>query len=1097
MGTSPFLQNRAATVRERSSRLTPKASPLRRLLPLALLLALGMGASNAQNSPLLDCNHPVDVQVPQNLTQANVTFQGSAGETVYIRLMVNTVDPGFALTPPVVADPFGNKYSPRPQNQTLGPPIAGATPIDLAGNVSGEAYSGLEFDLFTTGQFTLQLVGSNPSAGANLHVVLTRINRPCGPTLTCGHSLAGAISTTVPGQVDTYQFAVTAGDVVSFRVLRVASSGLPNTSTSFLFAIYAADPTRNNLPFAVNADPTTGRLSYAQIYGRYDWTATVTGTVTVLVFEYTGTLGGSYYVSATRLSGGGCGGGALTCNSIVDGSLTSPLTFGSYTIQANGGDVYQFRAARSATSGTFAPSAEIFSSQGTSVGVVPAAAASGHAASTVTYTFPSSGTFSVIVSGPLDGSLGGYSFSTLRLSRPCDGTQALTCSSLVDGAINGLIRSQVYSLTASANDAYLMRLLHVGTNSLFLPRVDIFDSTGASVAFVNTADLKQVGFTVPADGVYTLVVTDSYDNSQSGSYSLSLLRLNRPCGAGTLSCGAISPVSLPRTLSSGVYTYTAAAGESFSLRVLPGTGTPQLALAVYDPLGNQVGQPLSGNFTGVDVTQPAAGAYTVVATDASKTPAASSFTLDLLRTVNACSLTAAQGATVNGVVSATAPFLAYTIAASAGDALSLRSSSSTTGFASQMEIYDPTGTRLDSGVFSLSRKAAVAGNYTVILGAAAPLTAGGYSFAWQLLNKPAGASPLACGASTPGTLSPSNQFRYYTLAASSGDVLRLLFTSINGNSLPQMEIFDPTGTRIAATSDVTQNAAAGGNYLVAVSPNTSSTATGAYSVAFQRPNNPCSPVSLTCGQTTLRQVNLPGQLDTFSFNAAGGDQTTIHLTARSGAYSPFAEMYAPSGALVTTSSNGLLSRVLPAGGVYTLLVRDSTGLNLGSYRVGLQDDTNNCPVTDTEAPVVTLISPTGGEVLPGGATYHIQWLSDDNVGVATQAIALSTDGGKTFADPFASLGGNQQAYDWILPAAIAPTRAAVLRITATDAAGNAQSATSGLLTLIGSGFAPNASATYSYDGLNRLIQATLSDGTAVQYIWDAAGNLAMITITQQ
>jgi YD repeat-containing protein len=1083
-------------VRERSPRLTPNPSPLRRILPLAVLLALGIPAANAQNPPQLDCNQPVDVQVPQGSLQTNVRFQGSAGETVYIRLLANTADPGFGLTIPVVADPYGNPYSPRSQDQT----VTGATPVDLAGLDQGETFTGLEFDLPTDGIFTLRLTGSNPSAGANLHVTLTRINRPCGPTLTCGRSLAGSLSTSVPGQVNSYQFSVQTGDVVSFRLLRVASSGLPNTSTSFFFAIYATDPTRNNLPYVVNVDPKTQHLSYTSlnggIYGRYDWTATVTGTVTVLVFEYTGTLGGSYYISATRLNGGGCGGAALTCNSTVDGSLITPLTYSFYTLQANGGDVYQFRAARSAISGTFAPSAEIFNSQGTSVGVVPAAGASGHAASTVTIAFPSSGTFSVIVSGPLDGSLGGYSFSALRLSRPCDGTQALTCSSLVDGAINGLIRSQVYSLTASANDAYLMRLLHAD-NSLFLPRVDIYDNTGASLAFVNTANLKQVGFTVPADGVYTVVVTDSYDNSQSGAYSLSLLRLNRPCGGATLGCGAVSSLSLPRALSSGVYTYTAAAGESFSVRVLPGAGTPQLALAVYDPLGNQVGQPLSGNFTGVDVTQPAAGAYTLVATDASKTPAASSSTLDLLRTVNACSVPAAQGTTVNGVVSATAPFLAYTIAASSGDALSLRSSSSTAGFASQMEIYDPTGVRLDSGVFSLSRKAAASGNYTVILGAAAPFTAGGYSFAWQLLNKPAGASPLACGASTPGTLSPSNQFRYYTLAASAGDILRLLFTPISGNFSPQMEIFDPTGARLAATYDVTQNAAASGNYLVAVSPNTSSTATGAYSVAFQRPNNPCSPLSLTCGQTTLHQVNLPGQLDAFSFNATGGDQTTIRLAPRSGAYSPFAEVYSPAGGLVTTSSNGLLSRVLPAGGVYTLLVRDSTGLNLGSYRVGLQDDTNNCPVTDTEAPVVTLISPTGGEVLPGGATYHIQWLSDDNVGVATQTIALSTDGGKTFADPFASLGGNQQAYDWILPAAIAPTRTAVLRITATDAAGNAQSASTGLLTLIGSGFTPNASATYSYDGLNRLIQATLSDGTAIQYIWDAAGNLAMITITTQ
>ena len=170
-----------------------------------------------------------------------------------------------------------------------------------------------------------------------------------------------------------------------------------------------------------------------------------------------------------------------------------------------------------------------------------------------------------------------------------------------------------------------------------------------------------------------------------------------------------------------------------------------------------------------------------------------------------------------------------------------------------MELYDPDGLRLDAGVFSLSRKAAASGTYTVILGAAVPLTAGGYSFAWQLLNRPAGGLPLACGATTAAALSPATQFRYYSLAADAGDILRLIFTSIGDNFSPQMEIFDPSGTRIAAKSDVTQTAAAGGNYLVMVSPSTSKTETGAYSLAFQRPNNPCSPLSLTCGQTADRK----------------------------------------------------------------------------------------------------------------------------------------------------------------------------------------------------------------------------------------------------
>ena len=77
--------------------------------------------------------------------------------------------------------------------------------------------------------------------------------------------------------------------------------------------------------------------------------------------------------------------------------------------------------------------------------------------------------------------------------------------------------------------------------------------------------------------------------------------------------------------------------------------------------------------------------------------------------------------------------------------------------------------------------------------------------------------------------------------------------------------------------------------------------------------------------------------------------------------------------------------------------------------------------------------------------------------------------------------GNQQAYDWILPSDLAPSRTAVIRVTATDAAGNAQSATSDLLTVIGSGFTPNTSAAYTYDALNRLAQASLGDGRTIQY----------------
>jgi YD repeat-containing protein len=1071
-------------------------------------LLLGLLSLPLWSQPVpLDCNQPADVTITPSALRANLQFPGLAGDAVYVRIVGINVDPGFGLSLPQIADPYGNIYYPRTQVPTN----ADATPPDLAAaapypynQLGGQGY---EFDLPTGGTFTLQLLGTSTAASGAIHVTLARLNRACSNTtqLSCGRSAGGAISMgtakappAFPGQLDTYQYNVTSGDVVSFRILRVASNNTLDTGTYFGLAVYGPDG------HVLNMDPKTYRLTFTvggtatipyPVYGRVDLTMAVTGTITLMVWEITGGRGGNYYVSATKLNGG-CGGPALSCSSIQDGQINTPLSIGSYTLQASGGDVYLLRAGRATPTGSFAPDAEVYDSTGKQVDAAGPVSAQGYAVASKAITLPASGAYSVLVNGSLDGTTGGFTLSATRLNKPC-GEQALTCSSIVDGAISGLMRDHVYSLVANAGDNFLLRLLQSNPQSLFRPRLDIYDATGNQLQFLNTSDLSRQNFVAPAGGTYTVVATDSYDGSQSGNFSFSVLLLNRPCNAGTLSCSAPQPGNLARSLASGVFTYSAAAGESFSVRMLPSSGvTP--AVEVYDSQGNAAGQANNGIFTGVDVVKPAGGQYTIVALDNSKNPQTGSFAVDLLRTKNACGQALGQGQTASGVVSAASPFQAYTVTANAGDTLALRSASSTAGFSAQMEIYDPDGNRLDSGVFGLSRKAAASGTYTVILGASAQRTAGGYAFAWQLLNNPAAVSPLACGGTTSGSLAGANQFRYYSVAANQGDTMRILFTKTSDNFAPQIELFDPTGARVVANSDVTTPASVAGNYLVLVSPSTTAFESGSYSLAYQRPNNPCSPTALPCGQTTLRQVPVPGQMDTLTLSGTGGDLTEVRLATRSGNYSPFVELYNSSGAKLSTSSNGLLRMVLPANGTYTLLVRDRGATNLGSYRVSLQDDSNNCPVSDTEAPLITLLRPTGGEVLPGGVSFRIQWLSDDNVGVATHDIALSTDGGKTFATAVASgLSGNLQVYDWLVPSGITPSRSAVVRVTATDAAGNATSATSDLLTVIGSGFTPNATATYTYDGLNRLIGVVLGDGRTLQYTWDAAGNLVQITVTGQ
>src|SRR4029079_17207499 len=51
---------------------------------------------------------------------------------------------------------------------------------------------------------------------------------------------------------------------------------------------------------------------------------------------------------------------------------------------------------------------------------------------------------------------------------------------------------------------------------------------------------------------------------------------------------------------------------------------------------------------------------------------------------------------------------------------------------------------------------------------------------------------------------------------------------------------------------------------------------------------------------------------------------------------------------------------------------------------------------DNEAPVVTVISPNGGELVLIGSSQKISWSATDNTGVANVDIAYSTDGGATY-----------------------------------------------------------------------------------------------------
>ena len=99
---------------------------------------------------------------------------------------------------------------------------------------------------------------------------------------------------------------------------------------------------------------------------------------------------------------------------------------------------------------------------------------------------------------------------------------------------------------------------------------------------------------------------------------------------------------------------------------------------------------------------------------------------------------------------------------------------------------------------------------------------------------------------------------------------------------------------------------------------------------------------------------------------------------------------------------------------------------------------------DLTAPTVTLLSHNGGSAVGGGLPSTIKWRESDNVGVLRRVIELSTDKGSTFHEIttlIAPSSGDQQTYEWPVPADLSDDKAK-LRITVYDDAGNSAQAVS-------------------------------------------------------
>jgi glucose/arabinose dehydrogenase len=134
-----------------------------------------------------------------------------------------------------------------------------------------------------------------------------------------------------------------------------------------------------------------------------------------------------------------------------------------------------------------------------------------------------------------------------------------------------------------------------------------------------------------------------------------------------------------------------------------------------------------------------------------------------------------------------------------------------------------------------------------------------------------------------------------------------------------------------------------------------------------------------------------------------------------------------------------LATDLPNGCVYYWDTTGFSSTTMARIKVVARDaagnsieDASNANFTlISAAPQVVLIDPNGGESIPEGTVFTIQWSASDDIGVTGVDLELSLDGGATFPIALASGIANTGEYDWTV--ADTPTANARVRARVSDA----------------------------------------------------------------
>jgi hypothetical protein len=737
--------------------------------------------------------------------------------------------------------------------------------------------------------------------------------------IPCGQAMAGSIS--APGESDSYSFTGSVGNVVTVRV--------SNTSGGY-FAPYAE--LYNPSGVWIGGDPHQINITLA-----------VTGTYKILLRDANNLYTGDYVLYWQRMNNPCNVVSSVACGQVVTGTIgtgASPPPWRVYTFSASANDVVTLRAINT-SGGFFSPYMELYNPSGVRI-------ARSSYCQIFYVTLAVTGTYKILFSDDYNTYGGDYVLTWQRLNNPCNVVSSVACGQVVTGTIGTGVSPppwRVYTFSASANDVVTLR---TASPSLGIyPWIELYDPSGVYLDSGN-----QIDVTLAVTGAYKILLSDLY--AGSGDYVLTWQRVKNPCNAVTISCGQVLSGSVSVSGEIDAYKFTGSVGDVVTIRVSNTGGYLIPHAELYDPSGVQIVS--EGALT-------VAGSYTILVRDTYNT-SGGDYVLTWERMNNPCNVVAnlSCGQVVTGTIGtgvSPPPWRVYTFSALANDVVTIRTRKTSGGsFDPYMELYNPSGIWIGGRSSQIDMTLAVTGTYKILLGDAYNTYGGDYVLTWERMNNPCNAVTISCGQVLSGSVSVAGEIDAYKFTGSIGDVVTIRVSNTGGYLIPHAELYDPSGVRIVGTYpyyqiDVTLPVT--GTYTILVR-DTNNLYTGDYVLTWQRLNNPCNVVTISCGQVLSGSVSVAGEIDAYKFTGSSGDAVTIRtINTSGGSFDPYMDLYDPSGVRIGGPSSQI-DMTLAVTGSYTILVRDYNNIYGGSYTLKFQKNNNSCPE-------VTVTAPNGGEII--------------------------------------------------------------------------------------------------------------------------------------